>query len=65
MEEEEALLWNLPPETFQSKERLWGPLLCPGVESLPSLWQGGDVVQYRPFTTTICVTLGMKRMGWH
>lgn len=27
--------------------------------------QGGDVVQHRPFTTTIWVTLGMERMGWH
>lgn len=31
--------------------------------SLPA--KGGDVVQYRPFTTTIWVTLGMERMGWH
>lgn len=31
--------------------------------ALPLL--GGDVVQYRPFTTTIWVTLGMERMGWH
>lgn len=38
--------------------------LSRGREAAP-LWQGGDVVQYRPFTTTIWVTLGMERMGWH
>lgn len=31
----------------------------------PPLWQRGDVVRYRPFTTTIWVALGMERMGWH
>lgn len=38
------------------------PLLCPGEERPPSLWQGRNVAGYRPLTTTIWVTLGMEGM---
>lgn len=38
------------------------PLLCPGEERPPSLWQGRNVAGCRPLTTTIWVTLGMEGM---
>lgn len=64
--EEDVLAWKLPPQTLQSYERLLRVSPAPrGREATVPLAQGGNVAQCNLFTTTIWVTIGMKRMGWH